>query len=139
MPASTSRASSAAAIVDLPDAGRPVNHSVVPFAPSACQRSSRVRRPSSQTTFDVFGAGPRSIPAATVSFVASSMRMKLPVARLRRYGSNASGTAVRIVMRPMSLSSSRSTSSSRCSVSTSMRCSRSLTTARVVRVVCLTR
>ena len=31
------------------------------------------------------------MPAPTVSFVDSSMRMKLPVARLRRYSSTSSG------------------------------------------------
>ena len=46
------------------------------------------------------------IPAPTVSLLASSIRMKLPVRRLLLYGSNTSGVLVRRRTRPMSLSSS---------------------------------
>jgi hypothetical protein len=48
-------------------------------------------------------AGYRIIPAPTVAFVSSSMRMKLPVVRLRRYSSQKSGRVVRSVTRPISL------------------------------------
>ena len=47
------------------------------------------------------------MPAPTVSKVASSIRMKLPVVRLRRYSSTNSGTVVRNVTRPMSFSAER--------------------------------
>ena len=46
------------------------------------------------------------MPAATVRLVASSMRMKPPVVRLRRYSSASSGTVVRSRTRPISLSAS---------------------------------
>ena len=42
------------------------------------------------------------IPAATVSLVPASMRMKLPVMRFLAYGSNMSGALVWMAMRPMS-------------------------------------
>ena len=84
--APTSCASSAAAIVDLPDDGRPVSQIVAPCWPSAAQRSSRVASPRSHTTFGLRAPPSRTasttMPAATVAFVASSIRMKLPVARL---------------------------------------------------------
>ena len=61
------------------------------------------------------------IPAPTVPLVASSIRMKLPVVRLRRYSSKISGTLVRRRSRPMSLSPSCAAFSSRCSELTSIR------------------
>ena len=48
------------------------------------------------------------MPAPTVSFVLSSIRMKLPVARLRRYSSTSSGADRRSRTRPISLSASPS-------------------------------
>ena len=48
------------------------------------------------------------IPAPTVSFVASSMRMNAPVSRFSAYGSTASGSERRSRTTPMSFSSSRS-------------------------------
>ena len=42
------------------------------------------------------------MPAPTVTLVASSMRMTLPVARLRRYESKNSGWVVRRVTRAIS-------------------------------------
>src|SRR5206468_7590342 len=47
----------------------------------------------------------RTIPAATVSFVASSTRMKAPVSRLSTYGSTASGSDRRRRTIAMSFSS----------------------------------
>ena len=44
------------------------------------------------------------MPAPTVRLVASSMMMKPPVVRLRRYSSASSGTVVRSRTRPISLS-----------------------------------
>ena len=61
------------------------------------------------------------IPAPTVLLVASSIRMKLPVVRLRRYSSKISGIVVRSRTRPMSLSPSCRAFSSRCSELTSIR------------------
>src|SRR5206468_2522721 len=61
------------------------------------------------------------IPAPTVSFVASSIRMKLPVVRLRRYSSTSSGALVRSATRPISLRLSPVAASSRWSVFTSIR------------------
>src|SRR5215213_9088109 len=62
-------------------------------------------------------AGPhprqRTMPAPTVSFVDSSMRMKLPVARLRRYWSTRRGVESRRRSLPISFSSSSSACSSR--------------------------
>src|SRR4051812_50052218 len=84
-------------MVDLPEAGRPVSHTVAPRCSSARQRSSRVMPPACQVTFgerapaSVIAAEAESpvsastiMPAPTVSFDASSTRMKLPVWRLRR-------------------------------------------------------
>src|SRR5262245_38327494 len=48
-----------------------------------------------------------TIPAATVSFVVSSMRMNAPVARVRVYMSTASGSARRSFTTPRPFSSSR--------------------------------
>src|SRR3981081_814278 len=49
-----------------------------------------------------------TIPAPTVSFVASSMSMNAPVSRFSAYGSTASGSDRRSRTTPMSFSSSRS-------------------------------
>ena len=62
------------------------------------------------------------MPAATVSFVASSTRMNAPVGRSSAYGSTASGSASRRPTRAMSLSSSASAGPCS-SVVTSSRCS----------------
>jgi len=43
------------------------------------------------------------MPAPTVTLVASSIRIRLPVERLRQYRSNASGVVVRIVILATSL------------------------------------
>jgi hypothetical protein len=95
-PAAISRSSTAAAIVDLPAPGRPVNHTVAPVWPSALQRCGRVTRVPCQRTLGLrslfFCAAPPSIstsvsritPAATVSLVAASITIRLPVTRLRR-------------------------------------------------------
>ena len=71
-----------------------MSHTVAPRWPSERQRSSRVSPPSCQVTLGErpdasAGAPPLAIvstiiPAPTVSLVASSTRMKLPVVRLRR-------------------------------------------------------
>src|SRR6185312_5172261 len=45
---------------------------------------------------------PTTMPAPTVSFVASSMRMKEPVSRFSAYGSTQSGSDRRRRTRPMS-------------------------------------
>ena len=125
------RSSTAPAMVDLPAPGRPVNHTVAPCCPSAAQRRPRVMRVPCQRTFGLrsllIALSPVSTsvssttPAATVSLVASSITIKLPVTRLRRYESNTSGEASSTCTRPRSLSSSVCAASSRCSVSTSMR------------------
>ena len=137
-----SRASSADAIVDLPEDGRPVSHTVPPRRPSAAQRCSRVTAATWRTTFSLRGpaagsaapTGSTTIPAATVAFVCSSMRMNAPVERFWAYGSSATGSAVRRRSRPMSLSARDVAEASRTSVSTSMACTRSATVARVLRV-----
>ena len=54
------------------------------------------------------------MPAPTVSLVDSSIRMKLPVARLRRYSSRKSGEDSRSDRRPISFSDRLSACSSRC-------------------------
>ena len=77
------------------------------------------------------------MPAATVSFVASSTRMKAPVARFTSYGSTISGAERRSRTRPMSFSFI-SVASPSSSVSMSTTPSMPSTTARTVRVVCLT-
>ena len=77
------------------------------------------------------------MPAPTVRLLASSMMMKPPVVRLRRYSSASSGTVVRSLTRPISLSARDVADSSRCSVLTSSRYCRPRTTARAERVVCL--
>src|SRR6202165_3510087 len=64
---------------------------------------------------------PRIMPAPTVCEVSSSTRMKLPVARLRRYSSKKTGAVVRSVTRPISLSVSDGVASSRCKVLMSSR------------------
>ena len=92
-----SSASRAEAIVDLPDDGRPVSHTVPPLRPSAAQRCSRVTAAMWRTTFSLRGpaagstapTGSTTMPAATVAFVCSSMRMNAPVARFSAYGSSA--------------------------------------------------
>ena len=61
------------------------------------------------------------IPAATVALVCSSIRMKLPVVRLRRYWSKKRGRIVRSVTRPISFRAERSMPVSRCRVLTSKR------------------
>ncbi len=69
-----------------------MSHSVAPWSPSRSHRSSRVTVPVCHVTFgDEAGTSAvprlvagRSIPAPTVALVTSSMRMKLPVDRLRR-------------------------------------------------------
>ncbi len=61
------------------------------------------------------------MPAPTVSLVDSSIRMKLPVARLRRYSSTNSGVDSRSRRRPISFSSSPFASLSRWREFTSMR------------------
>src|SRR5690242_1704365 len=94
---------------------------------AACVRG--VRRDQSGT--------PRIMPAPTVCDVVSSIRTKLPVARLRRYSSKNNGAVVRRVTRPISLSVSDGAVSSRCSVLMSRRYRRSFTSARADRVVCL--
>ena len=67
--------------VDLPEPDSPVSHTVMPCV----ARSARCTEPLCQTTLRVLLASARVImPAATVLLVASSMRMKLPVSRLRR-------------------------------------------------------
>ena len=80
-----------------------------------------------------------TMPAPTVSFVDSSIRMNAPVARLRAYGSTASGSASRKRTTPRSFSSSCSgaaTSSSVCDVDDR---DELVDDARgTVRVVCLT-
>ena len=125
-PSRASRSSSAAAIVDLPEAGRPVSHTVAPRWPSSAQRALRASRLESQLMSACFASG-RSrcvsmiMPAPTVPLVASSITMKLPVVRLRRYSSKMSGTLVRSRTRPMSLSPSWPAFSSRCSELTSIR------------------
>src|SRR5205823_1220477 len=74
-------------------------------------------------------AEPMIIPAATVLLVASSTRTNEPVARFRRYSSKNNGSCVRSEMRPISLSLSSFTASSRCSVLTSSRYCNDLTSA----------
>ena len=61
------------------------------------------------------------MPAPTVLLVTSSIRMKLPVVRLRRYSSKMIGTVVRSLIRPMSLSPSSPAFASRCRVLTLIR------------------
>ena len=78
-----------------------------------------------------------TMPAPTVSLVASSIRMKLPVRRLPTYGSKTSGALVRSRTRPMSLSSSSAGAGARSSVCTSTRSSSASTIAVALRVVCL--
>ena len=48
------------------------------------------------------GARPVIIPAATVALLIGSIRIKLPVARFRRYGSENSGLRVSMTTAPMS-------------------------------------
>ena len=84
-----------------------MNQTVAPGKP----RAARVTRPSDQVTSgERRSTQPpsvsRIIPAPTVSFVDSSIRMKLPVARLRRYSSTSNGADRRRRRRPISLSSS---------------------------------
>src|SRR5690349_13453490 len=55
-PSASSRASTAAASVDLPEAGRPVSQTVAPAWPSAAQRRSRVVWVCCQTTLAERGA-----------------------------------------------------------------------------------
>ena len=75
-------------MVDLPEAGSPVSHTVAPLVPSVAQRVGRSRPLSCQVTSGLRCecASPsrtsRTRPAATVSFVWSSTRMKAPVVRL---------------------------------------------------------
>jgi hypothetical protein len=59
------------------------------------------------------------IPAPTVTFVPSSIKMKPPVSRLRSYGSQNSGWVVRSVTRPIPLSGKAEIDSSRCRLFTS--------------------
>ena len=99
-------------------------------------RCSRVTAWSCHSMFGSPCDGPMIMPAATVLLVASSIRMKLPVSRLRRYGSNSSGFWVRSRIRPISFSVSSGAVSSRCRVLTSRRYSSSRTDARVEREVC---
>ena len=135
--------SSCAAIVDLPDAGRPVSQTVAPRVPSESQRWSRSRPLSCHVTpGECSGARPpsrtrRTMPAATVSLESSSIRMKAPVVRFSVYGSATTGAAVRSVTRAMSLSVSSSGGGPSCSVVTSSSASIDSTAARTVRVVCL--
>ena len=75
----------ASATVDLPEPDSPVNHTVAPCSPAADQRASRPTVASCQKTGHAAAqAEVRSMPAAAVWFVASSIRTKLPVTRLRR-------------------------------------------------------
>ena len=75
----------ASATVDLPEPDSPVNHTVAPRSPVADQRASRPTVASCQkTAMPAAQAEVRSMPAAAVWFVASSIRTKLPVTRLRR-------------------------------------------------------
>ncbi len=73
-----------------------MNHSVAPPWPSDCQRRSRVMRVPCQRTFGLRSvlasvtdaespstSVSRITPAATVSLVASSITIRLPVTRLR--------------------------------------------------------
>ena len=86
--------------MDLPEADSPVIQIVAPFV----ARCARSMREVLQTTLVDAGVGPVIMPAATVAPERSSTRRKLPVTRLRRYGSNSSGLCVRIWIRPISLS-----------------------------------
>ena len=86
-----------------------------------CARCSRSTLLACQTMWLSWLTGALIMPAPTVRLVASSMRMKLPVSRLRRYESNMTGSCVRRVTRPISLSDSASAFSSRCSELTSSR------------------
>jgi hypothetical protein len=116
---------------DFPDAGSPVSHSVAPDCPRLSQRWARVSVDGLQTTLVLGSANPQTttcapvgcstIAAPDVSGVAPSMRMKLPVDRLRRYASTASGAARRRRTLPMSFSLGSVADSSRCSLLTSMR------------------
>src|SRR5699024_3428129 len=55
-----------------------------------------------------------TIPAPTVALVASSIRMKPPVCRLRAYSSTNNGWVERSLTRPISFSDSSSAFASRC-------------------------
>src|SRR5205085_3399707 len=79
-----------------------------------------------------------TIPAATVSLEASSIRMNAPVGGLRRYVSTTSGSARRRRTTARSLSRSRSGEGRSSSVSISTTETSSTTTARELRAVCLT-
>ena len=79
-----------------------------------------------------------TMPAPTVSFVASSTTMNAPVARTCSYGSGTSGEPSRSRTRPISLRAS-SSAGSLPSVVTSSRSSIASSRAGTERVVCLIR
>src|ERR1700730_8995404 len=83
------------------------------------EHTSSVRRGGD--SYHTQSGTPRIMPAPTVCEVSSSTRMKLPVARLRRYSSKKTGAVVRRVTRPISLSVSDGVASSRCKVLMSSR------------------
>src|SRR6266545_611721 len=78
------------------------------------------------------------IPAPTVSFLDSSMRMNAPVSRFSAYGSTASGSESRRRTTPMSFSSRRSGPGTSSSEWMSVSDTSSSTIARTERVVCFT-
>ena len=72
--------------------------------PSRCVAPLGARRTGPEPALYV--AAERTIPAATVLLVASSIRMKLPVARFSAYGSTSNGPLSRSTTVPMSFSAS---------------------------------
>ena len=129
----------------MPDAGSPVSQTVAPRCRVSPQRTERASALGCQRmSGECSGSAARparatpTMPAATVSCVRSSIRMKAPVARLSAYGSASTGAAVRSVMRPMSLSPSASAGeASKAAMST--RAEIAAMFARTRRVVCLSR
>ncbi len=82
-----------------------------PSRSAAARPSTTSWRPKSE---HVRSAIHSTMPAPTVALVPSSMKMKLPVVRLTRYGSVKSGAVKRSRSRPISLSARPVADSSRC-------------------------